>query len=59
VALQLKKAGFKRVRPLVGGLAAWRGNGFPIEDIPREINVAVINPAESPLGSLASDSLDN
>jgi 3-mercaptopyruvate sulfurtransferase SseA len=42
VALQLKKAGFRRVRPLEGGLAAWRGHGFPIEDIPGEIDVAVI-----------------
>jgi rhodanese-related sulfurtransferase len=43
VALQLKKAGFKRVRPLEGGLEAWRGQGFPLEDIPREINLAVIS----------------
>jgi 3-mercaptopyruvate sulfurtransferase SseA len=59
VALQLKKAGFKRVRPLVGGLAAWRGHGFPIEDIPREIGLAVLKPEESSLRSLASDSLEN
>jgi 3-mercaptopyruvate sulfurtransferase SseA len=42
VALQLKKAGFRMVRPLEGGLAAWRGSGLPIEDIPKEIDLAVI-----------------
>jgi rhodanese-related sulfurtransferase len=42
VALQLKKAGFRLVRPLEGGLTAWRGSGLPIEDIPREIDLAVI-----------------
>jgi 3-mercaptopyruvate sulfurtransferase SseA len=49
VALQLRKAGFRRVRPLDGGLAAWRGQGFPIEDIPREIDVAVIPSREDAL----------
>ena len=34
VAIQMKKAGFRRVRPLEGGLAAWRKHGFPVEDIP-------------------------
>jgi 3-mercaptopyruvate sulfurtransferase SseA len=29
----MKKAGFKRVRPLQGGLAAWRDLGFPTEDV--------------------------
>jgi rhodanese-related sulfurtransferase len=29
----MKKAGFRRVRPLHGGLAAWRSLGFPTEDI--------------------------
>jgi rhodanese-related sulfurtransferase len=42
LALQMKKAGFRRVRPLEGGLAAWRGHGFPIEDIPSAIQLAVI-----------------
>jgi hypothetical protein len=42
VALQLKKAGFRLVRPLEGGLAAWRDRGLPIEEIPREIDIAVI-----------------
>lgn len=42
MAQQLKKAGFRRVRPLEGGLAAWRGHGFPIENLPSEIDIAVI-----------------
>lgn len=56
VALQLKKAGFRRVRPLEGGLAAWRGHGFPIEDIPRDIDVAIIGNPEPPVTSLSTDS---
>ncbi len=56
VAMQMKKAGFRRVRPLEGGLAAWRGHGFPIEQIPSEIELAVIpgsgsTPSEPILGS--------
>lgn len=47
LALQLKKAGFRRVRPLEGGLEAWRGHGFPIEQIPSDIQLAVISTAES------------
>jgi rhodanese-related sulfurtransferase len=31
VAKQLKARGFVRVRPLAGGLAAWRARGLPIE----------------------------
>jgi rhodanese-related sulfurtransferase len=31
VALLLKKRGITRVRPLTGGLAAWRARGFPTE----------------------------
>jgi membrane protein DedA with SNARE-associated domain/rhodanese-related sulfurtransferase len=33
VAQQLRRLGFQRVRPLAGGLDAWRGLGFPIESI--------------------------
>jgi rhodanese-related sulfurtransferase len=33
VALQLKKVGIRRVRPLAGGLEAWRDLGFPIEPV--------------------------
>jgi 3-mercaptopyruvate sulfurtransferase SseA len=31
VALLLKRRGISRVRPLAGGLAAWREHGYPIE----------------------------
>jgi rhodanese-related sulfurtransferase len=30
VALMLKKRGIMRVRPLAGGLAAWKELGFPM-----------------------------
>jgi rhodanese-related sulfurtransferase len=33
VALQLKKAGLLRVRPLAGGFEAWHELGFPTEAI--------------------------
>jgi rhodanese-related sulfurtransferase len=31
VARQLKAAGFRRVRPLTGGIDAWRAAGYPID----------------------------
>lgn len=31
MALQLKKAGVGRIRPLAGGLDRWRALGYPIE----------------------------
>jgi membrane protein DedA with SNARE-associated domain/rhodanese-related sulfurtransferase len=31
VALQLRKAGFTKVRPLLGGIEAWRAAGFTVE----------------------------
>lgn len=33
VAMQLRKAGIRRVRPLEGGLEAWRALGYPLEDV--------------------------
>jgi len=30
VALLLRKNGIKRIRPLQGGLQAWRERGFPL-----------------------------
>jgi len=30
VALLLRKNGIKRIRPLQGGLQAWRDRGFPL-----------------------------
>jgi len=43
VALQLRNAGVKMVRPLEGGFEAWRALGYPIEKI-------VFDKAESVLG---------
>jgi len=34
VALQLKRLGVKRVRPLAGGLAEWRNLKFPLTSPP-------------------------
>jgi membrane protein DedA with SNARE-associated domain/rhodanese-related sulfurtransferase len=31
IAKQLKAAGFRRVRPLAGGIEAWRAAGYPVE----------------------------
>jgi 3-mercaptopyruvate sulfurtransferase SseA len=36
VALQLRKLGVQRVRPLLGGFHEWKKLGFPLEDIPEE-----------------------
>ncbi|HXE15480.1 MAG TPA: VTT domain-containing protein [Bryobacteraceae bacterium] len=33
VAMQLRKAGIRRVRPLEGGLDAWRALGYPLEEV--------------------------
>jgi 3-mercaptopyruvate sulfurtransferase SseA len=33
VALQMKKAGIGRVRPLAGGLERWRALGYPTEPV--------------------------
>jgi len=33
VALLLRKNGVKRIRPLQGGLAAWRERGYPMNTI--------------------------
>jgi 3-mercaptopyruvate sulfurtransferase SseA len=34
VALQLRKLGIRRVRPLLGGFHEWKRLGFPLVDIP-------------------------
>jgi len=31
VALLLRKNGFMRIRPLQGGLGAWRERGYPLD----------------------------
>jgi membrane protein DedA with SNARE-associated domain/rhodanese-related sulfurtransferase len=33
LALQLKKAGIRKVRPLAGGLEAWQKKGYPVEPV--------------------------
>jgi len=33
VALLLRKQGIKHIRPLQGGLDAWRGRGFPLDTV--------------------------
>jgi len=33
VALLLRRRGIERVRPLAGGLDAWRQHGYPLEPI--------------------------
>jgi 3-mercaptopyruvate sulfurtransferase SseA len=33
VALQLKRAGIMRVRPLQGGLHLWMDRGFPVTEM--------------------------
>jgi rhodanese-related sulfurtransferase len=32
VALLLRKKGIRRIRPLEGGLSAWRQGGFPMQN---------------------------
>src|SRR5438309_812956 len=36
VAMELKKIGITRVRPLMGGLQAWENQGYPIDDFYHE-----------------------
>jgi len=36
VALQLRKMGIKRVRPLAGGFYGWRDKGYPLTEFYRE-----------------------
>ncbi len=33
MALQLRRNGITRVRPLQGGLALWMDRGFPLEEV--------------------------
>jgi rhodanese-related sulfurtransferase len=36
VALKLKRLGFQRVRPLAGGIEAWRDRRFPLVTLQTE-----------------------
>jgi rhodanese-related sulfurtransferase len=40
VALLLRKQGIKHIRPLQGGLDAWRDRGFPLDTITLEKGAA-------------------
>jgi hypothetical protein len=33
VALRLKRAGFTRIRPLLGGLNLWMSRAFPVDEL--------------------------
>jgi 3-mercaptopyruvate sulfurtransferase SseA len=44
VALQMKKLGFARVRPLEGGFKAWAAAAYPVEE-----RVVRIAPAAAPI----------
>lgn len=45
VALQFHRKGFTRVRPLLGGIDAWRNNKFPMEDWTTAVITAVPDPS--------------
>ena len=46
MALRLKQKGFERVRPLAGGMHAWRALGYPVELVPKpERGLAMTPPA--------------
>ena len=36
VALLLRKQGIKKIRPLQGGLEAWRQLGYPVDGLPAQ-----------------------
>jgi len=49
VALQLRKVGIRRVRPLLGGFYEWKKLGFPLVDLPeRELRTAPGSPLAAP-----------
>jgi 3-mercaptopyruvate sulfurtransferase SseA len=50
VALQLRKHGIRRVRPLLGGFHEWKRLGFPLIDIP-----APDNPFQAPGTRIAAE----
>jgi 3-mercaptopyruvate sulfurtransferase SseA len=43
VALLLRNKGVKRIRPLEGGLAAWRDLGYPMQTVPLDTNSSQIS----------------
>jgi 3-mercaptopyruvate sulfurtransferase SseA len=50
VALQLRKHGIRRVRPLLGGFHEWKKLGFPLVDIPEPPD-----PMAPPNGTIAAE----
>jgi 3-mercaptopyruvate sulfurtransferase SseA len=45
VALLLRKQGIKRIRPLQGGLEAWREAGYPLEGTTPAVPLIPIEPS--------------
>ncbi|HXO61423.1 MAG TPA: rhodanese-like domain-containing protein [Candidatus Acidoferrales bacterium] len=45
MALLLRKQGIKHIRPLQGGLAAWREKGYPLEGTAATVRLIPIEPA--------------
>jgi rhodanese-related sulfurtransferase len=45
VALQLKRRGIQRVRPLAGGFEAWKGLGFPMTE-PELVTIQTAAPGD-------------
>ena len=43
VAMELKKIGITRVRPLMGGLQAWENQGYPMDDFYHEEEVKAVS----------------
>ena len=43
VAMELKKIGITRVRPLMGGLQAWESQGYPMDDFYHEDEVKAVS----------------
>jgi 3-mercaptopyruvate sulfurtransferase SseA len=41
VALQLRKIGIHRVRPLLGGFYEWKKLGFPLVNVAQPVQVTV------------------
>lgn len=48
MALLLRRRGVARVRPLAGGLAAWRERGYPLARIPAQPAVPAPEPDGAP-----------
>jgi len=45
VALLLRRQGITRIRPLAGGLDAWRNLGYPIENVEPVLTATVPAPS--------------